>query len=204
MPTEPTIALKLRVRPGETIRAVHHNELVKLAASLVLQRGQLKGRQMPTGFMPRVQVSQTVQIDYPFRMQFGSDDNDNVTIIFTPGYIEGIMPKINDVALDDVDGDGNPPILTVTQDAWAPYGNVQRALVMLRYDLDKSFNVSAITPVAVPSPPSNPQQWFKLCGILTQVDGIVKPYQLMFFSQYFSAGAGVSTGHFTAFPRAGA
>lgn len=194
----------LRVAPGQPIRSEDHNALVRLAEHLTWQRGRMKGRRMPDGFLPRVEAQVILGVDHPFRVQTAEAD-EKLFATFTPGVVNGIMAKIGPLALDAVDKDtGLPPRLEIPKEAWKPYGMDERALVQLRYDLTADLLVSAVTPVALPAPPSAalPRQWHKLCAILYRQDGAVRVRQRLFFDQYFTASGGTPAGRFTAWPRA--
>lgn len=194
----------LRVRRGQVITAAHHNGLVDFAERIQLQRGALKGRSEPGGFTPRITAQVVVRVEHSFRVLL-AEEGEKLFAVIDPGYVNGIMPKIGGVALDDVDKDTElPPRLEVTKEAWKPYGLGERALVLLRYDLTADLLVSQVTPVALPSPPSAalPRQWHKLCAMLYRQDGTVRVRQRIFFDQYFTATGGTSAGRFNAWPRA--
>lgn len=192
----------LRVAPGQPIRTEDHNGLVRLAERLTWQRGRMKGRRMPDGFLPRVEAQVILGVEHPFRVLTAAAD-EKLFATFTTGHVNGIVPKIGKLALDMADENGNPPRLEIPRDAWKPYGTGERAIVMLRYDLTADFLVSAVTPVALPAPPSAalPRQWHKLCALLYRQDGTVRVRQRIFFDQYFTASGGTPAGRFTAWPR---
>jgi hypothetical protein len=195
----------LRVRQGQRIEAAHHNGLVTLAQSLTFQRGTLKGRQLPEGFIPRVVVSQTISIDHPFKVTLTPGDNDQeMSATFTLGYVAGIVPQIDGTPLDEPDDNGAPPVLKVTEAAWKPRGNIERALIMLRYELDhSSFTVNKVVPVAVATPPhQSPWTWHKLIAIaIRDSTGQVTVSQQCFTSQEFDTSERKPSGLFRAWPR---
>lgn len=191
-----------RVRRGQRISASHHNGLVRLAEELTITQARVKGRHDPDGFSPHFDVRATVNVDHPFKVALSTDAGGKLTATFSPGFVAGIVPKIKDVALDDVDTQGNSPALIVGDDAFKKQGNAERGLLMFRYDLDHdSFEVTAVTPVAVPTPPaSQPWTWYKLIAILTRVSGDVTVSQQCFFSQDFDVSEVRANGFFHAWP----
>lgn len=203
MATSPSAPDSLRVRKGQRVEAAHHNGLVRLASQLTIQRGRLKGRQDPDGFTPHVEVSTSVSVDHPFRMSVTEGEDDVQLVTFTPGTVSGVVPALDELALDDVDDAGEPPVLRVEADAWAPHGRVERALILFRYDLDAAFSVLKVTPLAAPKKPDpSPRTWHKLIGFLIRFEGNVRPFQQCFFAQYFDAAGGKTPGAFRAYPRA--
>ncbi len=193
----------LKVKKDQRILAAHHNRLVDFAERIHFQRGALKGRSEPGGFTPRIEAQVVVRVEHSFRVLLAEED-DKLFAAIDPGFVDGIVPKIGGVALDAVDETTKlPPRLEITKEAWQPYGLGERALVMLRYDLDANFLVAAVVPVVVPMPPSAalPRQWHKLCAVLYRQDGAVRVRQRIFFDQYFTATGGTSAGRFTAWPR---
>lgn len=197
----------LRVRRGQVITAAHHNGLVSLAERIQLQRGALKGRSEPGGFTPRITAQVVVRVEHPFRVLL-TTEHDLAFVTIDPGYVNGIMPEIDgdldSVPLDKLNARGEVPRLAIPKDAWQPYGTGERALVFLRYQLDASFLVNRVTPVALAKPPSAalPRQWHKLCATLYYQTGTFRVRQHVFFDQYFTASGGTSAGRFTAWPRA--
>lgn len=206
MGSQPSAA-QLRVNRGDEILAKHHNGLVSLAEQVQLQRGQLKGRQDPDGFAPAVDVTTKTSVDSAFKMTLGEDSEGRPTISFSSGLVEGIAPKIGDREIDDLDENGDPPVLTVKEDAWAPLasGVGDRALVYLRYDLNQAFYVQSVEPVVLPKlPPAGNWTWYKLVGYLFRIDGSVSAKQMIFFNQHFNAvNVKASSGGFQAIPSAG-
>jgi hypothetical protein len=195
----------VRVRTGQTILSSHHNGMVSVAEALTFQRGTLKGWQLPEGFIPRVVVSQTISIDHPFKVTLSAGDNDQeMSATFTLGYVAGIVPQIDGTALDETDDHGNPPVLKVTEAAWKPRGNIERALIMLRYELDPAaFTVNKVVPVAVATVPAQaPWTWHKLIAIaIRDSTGQVTVSQQCFTSQEFDTSERKPSGLFRPWPR---
>ena len=179
-------------------------KLQTLADRTTIQRGPIKGRRMSDGFTPKVKVKATAAVTSTFFVTIESADNDNYDVTFTPGDVAGIPANINGTDLDDVDDSGNSPVLTVTPDNFTAHGNIQRALIMCRYDLDhETFAVLKATMFAAPKPPTQvPWVFNKLIAVLVKTaDGTVTPWQRVFFSQYFLvANAAPAQGGFTPLP----
>lgn len=145
---------KLRVVPGQVIRASDHNDLLALAGTLQVQNTVLKGHQDHAGFLPRLELKTTVSAGHAFRIALG-EDGDDLLLTFTPAHIAGIMPTIDGEGLDEFDEAGNAPTLRVDKKAWKKVGAGERALVMFRYELNSAdFTVAKVEPVAVPAPPA--------------------------------------------------
>lgn len=203
MPGEPTPE-SLIVRKGQEITADHHNRLVRFADRLTLQRGALKGRQDSDGFTPRITVSTTLSVSHAFKVAVTAGQNpDEQLATFTLGHVAGIIPTIDDRALDDLDENGDPPALIVKADAWKKHGRGERALLMFRYELTHDdFTVAKVVPVAVPEPPAAaPYTWHKLIAILQRTDDEIRATQICFFSQEFDTSERTATGRFHAWPR---
>lgn len=200
----------LRVRAGDRPSAGRDNELVRLAEALTLQRGAFKGRQEPGGFSPHVSVSTTSDPDYNFKAVLGEDDDGKPTLTFVnPGHVGGIVPVIvtadgGEVRMDDpMDGSGTPPALPIPDAAFAKKGNVERALVMLRYELRaEDQSLQKITAVAVPAPPAAKAWTFhRLGGYVVRQNGSARWVPMIFFSQQFGvSNVDQSTGRFKAWP----
>lgn len=201
----------LRARAGERPSAGRENELVRLAEALTLQRGSLKGRQEPGGFTPHVSVSTTSDPDYNFKAALGEDEEGKPTLTFlTPGHVGGVVPVIvtddgSEVAIDDtIDESGTPPSLPIPEDAFAAHGNVERALVMLRYELrPEDASVARVVVVAVSAPPAaKAWTWHRLCGFVVRQSEAVRWVPMLFFSQQFAASnVNKATGTFSSWPR---
>lgn len=195
---------KLRVEPGDVVRAEQHNGLVQLAESLTFARGRMKGTQLTDGFIPRIRLETHSSVSHPWAVAVEEgDEPGELLLTISPGFVGGIVPKIGELALDEQDEDGQPPKLKVSGDAWAKHGAGERALLMLRYDLDASFAVIKATPLAVPTKPTpEPRAWHKLLGFLSRLDADVRYLPMCFFNQYFDAAGGKTPGAFRAYPRA--
>ena len=200
----------LRVREGERLSAARDNALVRLAESLTLQRGSLKGRQEPGGFTPHVEVSSTSDPKYNFKAALGEDDDGKpVLTILTPGHVGGVVPVIvtangKEVKIDDTtDASGTPPSLPIPDDAFAKKGNVERALVMMRYDLrPEDASVMKATFIAVPAPPAvKAWTWHKLCGFVIRQGESARWEPMIFFSQQFDVSHVSKDGRFKPWPR---
>lgn len=202
----------LRVRPGDAPSAARDNEVVRLAEALTLQRGGMVGRQEPGGFTPHISVSTSSQPDYNFRAVLDADENGKPVLTFlTPGHVGGVSPVIvtadgEEVAIDDtVDDAGTPPALPIPEDAFAKHGHVERALVMLRYDLNPTDggSVQKVTVIAVPKVPDRKAwTWHRLCGYVLRQNDAARWVPLIFFSQQFEvSNVNAATGTFRAWPR---
>jgi hypothetical protein len=195
---------QLRVARGQRIEARHHNGLVDFAQRLALGRGSVPGRSEPGGFTPMNEATATLAAQHDFKITVGDgDEADELRVTFTPGHVDGVIPMIGDLFLDDVDASGNPPALIVKAVAWRPYGRGERSLLMFRYELNRDFAVMKVVPVAVPLPPPRlPWQWHKLTAILIRREGSVRVFPMIFFSQGFDvADPRPATGSFQPLPR---
>lgn len=198
---EPTTD-KLHVLKGEKVKAEHHNKLCDLVEALTLQRGPLKGRQTSDGFSPHVNVSATFSSPHSFKVSIEAGEGDQYLATFTLGHVSGVVPMIDDRALDDLDEAGNPPALIVKADAWKKHGRIERALLMFRYELDRDYSVLKIVPVAVSVPPAQANfQWHKLIAILVRFEGDVRVAQMCFFAQEFDTSERTDAGRFHPWPR---
>jgi hypothetical protein len=195
----------LLVKRGERVLAEHHNGLVKLAESITLQRGPLKGRQDANGFTPHIDVPPASgAVDHAFKIALSDGPRGELLCRFTPGHVGGIIPIIGVRYLDDFDDEDLGPALEIPDDAWKKRGLTERALIMFRYELNPSFAVAKVVPVAVAAPPDNPPfAWHKLIAILIRSeDGAIRVLQQCFFSQYFDTSERKPSGRFRAWPRA--
>jgi hypothetical protein len=188
---------KLRVQPGDEVKAEHHNGLVELAESLTWQRGRLRGRRLPDGFIPHIPaVTSATMVTHPWAVEIEEGKEGALSLI------DGVVPEIDGRPLDDFDEKGEPPRLQVAKDAWAKRGNGERSLLMLRYHLTQELVVGGVAPVAVASvPPAADYVWHKLLGFLLRFGGEVRYRPQCFFSQNFVALAGRSAGRFQPLPR---
>lgn len=198
----PAVFRRAFVKKGQTIRADNHNMLVGIADQITIQQGRLQGRRDPDGFSPRIEVNARTSSDYAFRISSGTNDQGDLALSFTPSTVGGVMPKIGDLALDDVDENGNPPTITVDDQMFVARGNVRRALVMLRYDLyHVDFGIQSVTPFVCSAPPDPaPWVWNKLVAILVQYNGDIRIWPQIFFPQYFDVTGTKPNGTFQAIP----
>lgn len=181
-----TSGAKAKVSPGDLVRAEHHNGLVDIATAIQLQRGRLKGRQYPDGFHAHVKAEATLTFSHAFKMTVDELDGDKVAVRFSLGTVDGSVPQIDGKEIDEIDESGDIPALLVADEAWVAHGKAERALIYFRYELNKSFEVAKVVPVAAAKKPdSAPWQWHKLVGFLTRYEGAVRPTQIAFFPMRF-------------------
>ncbi len=200
---------KLRVRKREIIFAEHHNGLVAFAEQLTVQRGRLRGRQLPDGFIARAEFSVSTSVTHPFKVRINEDGDKGPEVLFVSGHVNGVIPVIKaadgkERALDDLNENEEGPALLIPEEAWQPRGTGERALVMFRYELRApDATVEKVVAVVVAEPPARKAWTFhKLACILRRKDGTITPAQQIFFDQYFDASNVGKDGTFTAWPRA--
>jgi hypothetical protein len=195
----PAVPDSLFVRPGQEIEARHHNELVRLAEQLTIQRSGLRGRQMPDGFTPRVEVSQTISAEHRFTLAVEDGGDGKLLLSWSQGLIGGVEPVIGEKKISELDDQtGQPPKFEVTPD---DFGDDGRCLVYFQIEVDHiSFLAVKVTPAAFAKKPGA-TAWmaFKLAGILAKDgDGAVTAYPRLFFDQGFAASEKKSSGMFRA------
>ena len=179
---------RLTVRRGEPIRAEHHNNLVKLAQSLSLQRGAVKGRQYPDGWTPRIQVVQEVDIDCPWQGAIQQQDASTSLFTFTTtGTVAALVPVIGSTPIDQLDSNNQAPQLKVDASAFAQYGNAMRGLLLFKLTYDHATGyaqkvevVALATMPAVAGLASGIA--YKLAGFLINAGGNVSYNQQCFFN----------------------